>query len=96
MTCFGMDPALLPPGATFRALLGTANEVMENVGQARPFDLAIDSTPGLTDLEHRMGTSNFLGCYISYHRNPWVWDRQDFFVNLDTGASILITSHYVE
>lgn len=101
MSCFGVDASLLPAGATVRALLGDGNEVMENVGEAVAIanyldELSIDPTPGLTDLEWRTAERTFLGCYITYHPNPWVYDRQTFFVDLDSGAGVMITSHYVE
>lgn len=101
MTCFGIAASLLPAGATTRALLGNSNEVMENVGEAvalanRFGELPIHSAPGLTDLEWRSSPHSFLGCYIDYHPNPWVYDRQSFFVDLETGAGVLYTSHYVE
>jgi hypothetical protein len=101
MTCFGIDPALLPPEATLRPTLGDGNEVMENVGEAvaianRFGELDVDPTPGLSDLEYRTTGADFLGCYINYHPNPWVYDRTTFFVDLDTGFGVQITSHYVE
>jgi hypothetical protein len=101
MTCFGIDGALLPAGATSRALLGDGNEVMENVGEAIALanhqgELSIDPTPGLTDLEWRTAGRSFLGCYITSHPNPWVYDSRTFFVDRDTGASVMITFHYVE
>src|SRR5262249_12352252 len=34
MTCFGIDPGLLPTGATNRALLADGNEVLENADDA--------------------------------------------------------------
>lgn len=101
MSCFGIDASLLPAGATVRASPADGNEVMENVGEAVAIanyldELSIDPTPGLTDLEWRTAGSTFLGCYLTYHPNPWVYDRQTFFVDVDSGASVMITSHYVE
>ncbi|MFT3768309.1 MAG: hypothetical protein QM820_22900 [Minicystis sp.] len=101
MDCFGIDPALLPPGATNRPTLGNSNEVLENVsdafGNANAFgEITLDPTPGFTDVEARAGTHSFFGCYIDYHPNPWVYDSKAFFVDQQTGASILIDRHYVE
>jgi len=101
MTCFGIDAALLPAGATARAVPGDGNEVMENVGEAVALassqgELSIDPTPGLTDLEWRTAGGSFLGCYITHHPNPWVYDHRTFFVDRDTGAGVMITLHYVE
>ena len=101
MTCFGIDAALLPAGATARAVLGDGNEVMENVGEAVAIanyqgELSIDPAPGLTDLEWRTAGGSFLGCYITHHPNPWVYDSRTFFVDRDTGAGVMITFHYVE
>jgi hypothetical protein len=91
----------LPAGATARSVLGNSNEVMESAGEAvalanRFGELTIDATPGLTDLEYRITNHTFLGCYITYHPNPWVYDSQSFFVDFETGLSVMITSHYVE
>jgi len=101
MSCFGIDPALLPPGATLRAQLANSNEVMESAGEAVALasnlgQLSVSSTPGLTDLEARLAAGSFLGCYISSHPNPFVFDQQRFFVNVATGASVMFTQHFVE
>lgn len=101
MVCFGIDPALLPPEATVRSLLADGNEVVENVGEtvslANAFgELDISPYPGLADLEFRSANSSFFGCYINVHPNPWVYDRTTFFVDTATGASLLLTLHYVE
>lgn len=100
MTCFGISPSLLPAGAQNRALLANGNEVVENfaeaVSTADRGDLELDPHPGYGDLEHRTLSRSFFGCYIDYHPNPWVYDRQTFYVDTQTGWSLLITSHYVE
>jgi hypothetical protein len=101
MSCFGIDSSLLPAGATTRALLGNSNEVMENVGEAvalanRFFELQIHPAPGEADLERRSSSHSFLGCYIDHQPTPWVYDHQAFFVDLETGAGLLITHHFVE
>ena len=101
MSCFGISPSLLPPGATNRATLANGNEVVENfaesVGYANAFnELRIDPHPGYGDLEHRTASSSFFGCYIDYHPSPWVYDRQTFYVDTQSGFSLLLTSHYVE
>jgi hypothetical protein len=101
MSCFGIAASLLPAGATVRAALGDGAEVMQNVGDAvasadYPSELSLDPTPGLTDLEWRTSGRSFLGCYIAYHPNPWVYDHQTFFVDTARGTGVLITSHYVE
>jgi DNA uptake protein ComE-like DNA-binding protein len=101
MECFGIDPALLPPGATNRPFLADGGEVLENVSQAvasaNAFgELDVDPAPGLADLEFRGAGSSFFGCYVTYHPNPWQYDYQTFFVDTENGASVLITFHYVE
>lgn len=101
MTCFGVAPSLLPAGAVNRALLANGNEVVENfaeaVGSANFLgELTLDPHPGYGDLEHRTLNRSFFGCTIDTHRNPWVYDRQTFYVDTQTGFSLLITSHYVE
>jgi hypothetical protein len=50
----------------------------------------------LADLEHRTAGGSFLGCYVTYHPNPWVYDYQTFFVDQDTGTSVSLTLHYVK
>ncbi|HEU4405651.1 MAG TPA: hypothetical protein VFS43_10205 [Polyangiaceae bacterium] len=101
MECFGVDPALLPPGATNRPFLADVGEVVEYVSQsvasANAFgELDVDPAPGLADLEFRGAGDSFFGCYITYHPNPWQYDYQTFFVDAETGASVLVTFHYVE
>jgi len=101
MDCFGIDPALLPPGATVRAQLANSNEVMESAGEAvalanRFDELAISSTPGLTDLELRITDGTFLGCYITTQPTPFEFDRQSLFVDLATGTSMMVTQHFTE
>lgn len=101
MVCFGINPTLLPPGATNRALLANSNEVLENVddafGLANAFgEITLDPTPGFTDREARDTGHSFFGCYINYHPDPWTYDSKDFYVDQTTGASLLIDRHYAE
>lgn len=101
MECFGISPSLLPAGATLRASPADDAEVLQQVGEAITSanylgELSVHPAPGLADLEHRAAGGSFLGCYVTYHPNPWVYDYQTFFVDQDTGGSVLITLHYVE
>lgn len=101
MECFGIDPTLLSAGATLRPSSGDGAEVLQQVGEAITSanylgELSVHPAPGIADLSHRIAGGSFLGCYVTYHPNPWVYDYQTFFVDQDTGASVLITLHYVE
>jgi DNA uptake protein ComE-like DNA-binding protein len=101
MECFGIAPALLPPEATIRPTLADDDEVLGAVTDAvstanQSDELSVDPTPGLTDLEARTAGQTFFGCFINYHPNPWQYDSKTFFVDDETGASILIDKHYVE
>lgn len=100
-TCFGIDPALLPPGATDRPQLADAAEVVDNftdaVSASNFFgELPVSPSPGIADLEYRAAGRAFFGCYFDIQPNPFVFDRQTFFVDAATGLSLLITSHDVE
>lgn len=101
MTCFGIDEELLPTGATVRPTLADGAEVVDDVAAAvatanYQSELDVDPAPGLADLEFRTASSTFFGCHISYHPNPWQYDYQTFFVDTDTGFSVLHTFHSVE
>ncbi len=101
MTCFGIAPELLPPGATIRPTLANGAEVQDEVAAAVALadfngGLAIDPAPGLHDLAGRTDGREFFGCYITSHPNPWQYDSQTFFVDTETGFSVLSTFHYVE
>lgn len=99
MTCFGIDPALLPVEATVRPTLADGDEVLadvtDRVGLVAAL-LDVDPAPGLADLAYRVAGAEFFGCYIAYHPNPWQYDYQTFFVDTETGAGVLHTFHYVE
>lgn len=101
MECFGIDPALLPQGATLRPSLANGSEVLGEVSDAvASSDLfaqtGFNPAPGLTDFGWRTANHSFFGCSINYHPNPWVYDSKTFFVDTQTGASILVSKHYVE
>jgi hypothetical protein len=101
MICFGIDPALLPPEATVRPNLADGVEVLDNAADAveianRFDELSVDPAAGLADLEWRTADGSFLGCYITSHPNPWVYDQTTFFVDTATGFGLQLTSHYVE
>jgi hypothetical protein len=101
MTCFGIAPAYLPPGARTRAQLANGNEVLENFAEAVQTadyrdELPMSPHPAYADLEHRTQLRTFFGCYIFYHPNPWVYDRITFYVDTVSGMSLLINTHYTE
>lgn len=101
MECFGIDPALLPQGATLRTNLATGSELLgvvsDAVASSHVFaETSLNPAPGLADLGGRSANHAFFGCYIHYQPNPWVYDSNVFFVDTQTGASILVSQHYVE
>ncbi|WP_164001890.1 hypothetical protein [Pyxidicoccus caerfyrddinensis] len=101
MECFGLDPALLPQGATHRPNLANGSEVLgvvsDAVAASHVFaEASFNPAPGLADLGGRSTNHSFFGCYIHYHPNPWVYDSKVFFVDTYNGASILVSQHYVE
>jgi hypothetical protein len=101
MTCFGVDPALLPSGATNRPELADGAEVVGAIEDAASLanafgELDVAPAPGLADLAFRTDGHTFFGCYIQSHPNPWVYDSTTFFVDVETGASYASTFHYVE
>jgi hypothetical protein len=101
MECFGIDPALLPQGATTRPNLASGSEVLgivsDAVADSDVFgEASFHPAPGLADLGGRSANHAFFGCYIHYQPNPWVYDSKVFFVDTQNGASILVSRHYVE
>jgi len=101
MECFGIDPMLLPQGATNRPNLANGSEVLGVVGDAVAYsdvfaETSLNPAPGLADLGGRSANRSFFGCYIHYQPNPWVYDSKVFFVDTQNGASILVSQHYVE
>jgi hypothetical protein len=101
MQCFGIDPALLPAGATLRPNLANGSEVLGAVSDAVAAsdvfaETGFNPAPGLADLGGRSANHSFFGCYIHYQPNPWVFDTKAFFVDTQNGASILVSQHYVE
>lgn len=101
MACFGIDPALLPQGATHRPNLANGSEILGVVSDAVAYsdvfaETGFNPAPGLADLGGRSAYHSFFGCYIHYQPNPWVYDSKFFFVDTQNGASILVSQHYVE
>jgi hypothetical protein len=101
MECFGIDPMLLPQGATNRPNLANGSEVLGVVSDAVAYsdvfaETSLNPAPGLADLGGRSANRSFFGCYIHYQPNPWVYDSKVFFVDTQNGASILVSQHYVE
>jgi hypothetical protein len=100
-TCFGIDSALLPAGVTNRPELADGDEVTSEFAEWVMITNVLawfgyDADPGLTDLAHRTDGHEFFGCYLTFHPNPWQYETQIFFIDVDNGRSYLITFHYVE
>jgi DNA uptake protein ComE-like DNA-binding protein len=103
LICFGIDPAELPPGATIRDELADGAEVHTNVTQtvatADRFDevsAQIDPAIGLADLQARTAQLTFFGCFVRSSPNPFVFDHQDFFIDVNGRFAVLTSIHAVE
>ncbi len=101
MTCFGIDPALLPNGTDIRANLADDAEVHADVADAVAFanrygELTIDPAIGLANLQSRLDGGSFFGCYISYANDPWSGNNMAFFVDVETGFSVLTETRWSE
>src|SRR6185295_724678 len=86
MTCFGVDPALLPNGAEIRPNLADATEVYNaasyTVTYANYFiNPDVDGTAGLANLQSVTAGKSFFGCYIEYANDPWSGHTIRFFVD---------------
>lgn len=101
MTCFGVDPQLLPNGTTIRPTLADADEVYDEVVDTIDFanrydELAIDPAPGLANLASLLDGGSFFGCYISYADDPWSGNNLAFFVSTETGLGVLTETRWSE
>lgn len=101
MTCFGIDPDLLPNGTDIRTELADDEEVYADVEDAVSFanrfdELTIDPAIGLANLESRIEGQTFFGCYISYANDPWSGNNMAFFVDTETGFGVLTETRWSE
>lgn len=101
MTCFGIDPALLPNGTDIRSNLADDQEVYADVADAISFadrnhELTIDPAVGLANLAARIDGGSFFGCYISYANDPWSGNNMAFFVDTVTGFGVLTETRWSE
>ena len=101
LTCFGVDPELLPNGTDIRANLADAAEVYAEVEDTIDFanrhdELALDPAPGLANLAARIDGGTFFGCYISYADDPWSGNNLAFFVDTETGFGVLTETRWSE
>lgn len=101
MTCFGIDPALLPNGADIRANLADAAEVYAEVEVTIDFadrfdELSLDPAAGLANLSSLIAGRTFKGCYISYADDPWSGNNLAFFVDTQTGFGVLTETRWSE
>jgi hypothetical protein len=101
MTCFGIDPSLLPNGAMIRPQLADAAEVLSDVSGAVSYanrynELTIDPSVGLADLQGRIQGGTFFGCYLDYTPDPWSGVNRDFFVDTVTGFGVLTETSWSE
>lgn len=101
MTCFGVDPDLLPNGTDIRAALADAQEVYADVTSAVTFanrygELTLDPAPGLANLQARLAGGSFFGCFIDYANDPWSGNDMAFFVDTETGFGVLTETRWSE
>jgi hypothetical protein len=101
LTCFGVDPTLLVNGATIRPNLADGAEVLAEVSGAVSFanryhELTVDPTIGLANLATRVGGGSFFGCYIGFAPDPWSGVNRAFFVDTETGFSVLTETRWSE
>ena len=101
MTCFGVDPALLPNGAEIRPNLADATEVYNaasyTVTYANYFiNPDIDGTAGLANLQSVTAGKAFFGCYIEYANDPWSGHTIRFFVDQVAGVEVLAETWWSE
>jgi len=101
MTCFGIDPAILPNGTDIRPTLASASEVYNDVASAVSFanrynELTINPAIGLTNLQQQIAGKTFFGCYISYANDPWSGNNMAFFVDAASGFSVLSETRWSE
>ncbi len=101
MTCFGVDPAYLPNGTTIRPNLADAAEVYGEVSSTVSFanrynELTLDPAIGLDNLDEQIQGKTFFGCYIHYANDPWSGHDLAFFVDSETGFSVLTETWWSE
>lgn len=101
MTCFGVDPSLLPNGAEIRSNLADATEVYDaasyTVTYANYFaNPDIDGTAGLANLQSVTAGKSFFGCSIEYANDPWSGHTIRFFVDQVAGVEVLAETWWVE
>lgn len=101
MTCFGVDPDLLPNGTEIRPTLASASEVYSSVSHAVSFanryhELTLDPAVGLANLQAQLAGRSFFGCYIDYANDPWSGNNLAFFVDPVSGFSVLAETRWSE
>jgi hypothetical protein len=102
MECFGIDPAILPNGASIRPNLANAAEVRADVVGAVSFANRYGQIPssvvanGVANLDARIEGRSFKGCYISYANDPWSGNNLAFFVDTVSGFSVLTETYWSE
>ena len=100
--CFGIDPDILPSGATLRPNLADAAEVRAEfegtVSFANRYGQVSSSViaSGLANLDERIAGRSFKGCYISYAKDPWSGHNLAFFVDTETGFGVLTETYWAE
>ncbi|MBZ4416483.1 hypothetical protein [Myxococcus sp. RHSTA-1-4] len=102
LECFGLDPNHLPYGASIRPNLADAAEVRTEVessvnhanrrGQLSSSVIA----SGMANLDARIAGRSFKGCYFGYSNDPWSGNNVAFFVDTESGFSVLTETYWTE
>ena len=100
LTCFGVDPDILPNGTDIRSNLADATEVYNRaaytVSYANRYGTTVDGTAGLANLQAQLAGKSFFGCYIGWAPDPWSGYTRSFFVDTVGGMGVLAETWWVE
>jgi len=100
VTCFGVDPDLLPNGSVIRPNLANASEVYAaaqyTVQYANRYGTPVDGTAGLANLQAQAAGKSFFGCYLEWAPDPWSGYTRRFFVDTVSGLGVLAETWWSE
>jgi DNA uptake protein ComE-like DNA-binding protein len=101
MVCFGVPADVVADfGGVMRPNLADGAEVLAEVTSSVDFadryNEVGDATAGLAHLAAQVAGHEFLGCYISYHPDPWSGVNRAFFVDKVTGYRVFTETRWSE
>ncbi|XXF76984.1 hypothetical protein P2318_28600 [Myxococcaceae bacterium GXIMD 01537] len=99
VTCFGIDPDILPQGAEIRSNLADADEVRGAVAYAVSLASNIPQPvrdAGMANLETHIENRLFQGCVVSYEPDPWSGHTIRFFIDPETGFGVTTETWWAE